>query len=925
MSGILTPERQEEIQFLLQTLPLEGEARVDFVRRQVAEYAALDAAAQAESERAAEREHELRLAQIQADTERAASAASQRSSQGDSAADRRPPLQPYKEDVPLDEFLTTFDAYCDTFDVETSEAKVRMLYGLLPQRLLTVLGHLELTDRKDYEVVTTALLQAANYTADELRTRYLEAYPTPEESFGLYLRRKHRRLREWLRLAKVPAEKLEEFLVTDAFLPMCPPELAAHLRVELKGEVDLGKAALAADQYLQHSRPGQRPSDTLRRPQEIKGRMMRPPKPANATGAIPKRPSQEAANVRTNGQQDTPPGRNSPPSRQKFHRRQPYNQNGTPPNGHPRQRSPQPHPPRNGRPGTPSTGLQSMSVEPVETEDPSYALGRVAVSVGNSAPRCMGRVNGTETKVILDTGAEGIFVSRALVAPGDFTGQNALVRFPEGPPQPRPWCTVMLDCPVYRGKAPAIALDNPSAEILIGRVRSLRPHFKQDAFNRVIAEWDKPSEKGKGIANSHPTSAPAPSEPAQVMLDGNEAPLPEQPTAPPPLQQDTMEPQENVAPLDLLQDRDDTGGSQQPCPTPSLQSENSRAERRDSAPACGQDAPAGMTHPPSPSGDTAAGGTVVEDISPLALALEDAVVGDPAIQDLAAEGATPEDAAVDRGIAAKEAATNDVAEGTAADAAARRKPPSADDSDIDFTPCGKDDRHTHGLDTPGLPLSVVPDAPKALCPAPAERKSQEPAQEGRDLFSVPGSTAAHRLCLKESERVRPANSVPRHRHWQRKNDGQKWAFPARPLSLAVREKDGTRRFRPVSRCRSLRTVFDGDPTNDPSCRFAKCVKAQLLLKKDLARRFWQGPPREEGRQLLTRHGPYESRVMPFGPSALSFRHHRRSIFPCDRHAIPLLQNAVRTNPRSRRWALYMSRFLPGLKVPLGRRTFGRRP
>ena len=134
-------------------------------------------------------------------------------------------------------------------------------------------------------------------------------------------------------------------------------------------------------------------------------------------------------------------------------------------------------------------------------------------SASSLLPSCNGEVNGHTVPILLDSGAEGLFVDSSLVHQDQFLGQSIPVRFPEGPPVTRPLCNIQLQCPYYTGPITAIALDKPSYPVYLGPMPGSMP------IPRTIPPAQPSQSRSAPSGNSvvqcaslmRPTLAPSPS------------------------------------------------------------------------------------------------------------------------------------------------------------------------------------------------------------------------------------------------------------------------------------------------------------------------------------------------------------------------------------------------------------------------------
>ena len=507
-------------------LNLEGEARTKYLEGEFAKYRQILQAQEREErqarrdaeerqrdaeERDKQREHELAMARL-AQASPVSSAASGNGHDTESHLSRsRGVMKPYQDegDMPLDVYLLTFDRCCSTFGIDASR-KVRELYFLLPTRLLQILNELPNADLKKYDTVRDTLLRAENFSPEDCRERYVTAFPRPEENTANFLKRKERLFDDWLRLAEVPSDKIKEFLIIDGVMPYLPLEMASHVRVKLKGTVDLQKAGDEADEYLRHSRPGKRLADVMRSPKtdDHDKNNKKPLLPDGKRNKKPHQPNHNRNNHKhSNRHQDHKREANGFPQKnangpvkagQPYHPQKYHSPQGTSSQAH-HTAAPRPQngfQQRNGnKPLYRSAhAISKEEAEPIpKTEEPHYdataALSSLSAKSQVTAPSCQGTLNGVTTNIVLDTGAEGIFVDRKLVDTKDLTGSYVSIRFAEGKPVRRPCCNVMLKCRYYTGKAPAIALENPAMPVFMGRMTNLAPNFDCDAYDQAIREW----------------------------------------------------------------------------------------------------------------------------------------------------------------------------------------------------------------------------------------------------------------------------------------------------------------------------------------------------------------------------------------------------------------------------------------------------
>jgi len=77
-------------------------------------------------------------------------------------------------------------------------------------------------------------------------------------------------------------------------------------------------------------------------------------------------------------------------------------------------------------------------------------------------PCSRGRINGTKTIVMRDTGSTTCVVKKSLVKPEQMTGSYELCRLIDGVVKRYPTAMVELDTPYFIGKTKVLCMDNPA-------------------------------------------------------------------------------------------------------------------------------------------------------------------------------------------------------------------------------------------------------------------------------------------------------------------------------------------------------------------------------------------------------------------------------------------------------------------------------
>ena len=106
-------------------------------------------------------------------------------------------------------------------------------------------------------------------------------------------------------------------------------------------------------------------------------------------------------------------------------------------------------------------------------EDPS--IGFISKTKKSILHRCDGFLNQQPVQILLDSGAEGVFVDKDLVKDDQFTGKSVRVNQAEGPSIIRPMCNIELDCPYFKGSYLAVALNKPTYRVFLGQIAGSKP------------------------------------------------------------------------------------------------------------------------------------------------------------------------------------------------------------------------------------------------------------------------------------------------------------------------------------------------------------------------------------------------------------------------------------------------------------------
>ena len=152
---------------------------------------------------------------------------------------------------------------------------------------------------------------------------------------------------------------------------------------------------------------------------------------------------------------------------------------------------------------TPIETTQSEDdIPPVHCQHISANLNRASLKI------VPGSLNGQNVQVLLDCGADTIFVAKKLVSPDAYTGQTMRVRTATSIVPGCPLAQVNFDCPYFvGGTTHCVILEDPPYDVILGRVRGtssfeedppavlnrpLQPHL-QDEENTEVAQCEEPT------------------------------------------------------------------------------------------------------------------------------------------------------------------------------------------------------------------------------------------------------------------------------------------------------------------------------------------------------------------------------------------------------------------------------------------------
>ena len=480
---------------------------------------------------AATRHHELELARIKGPTTPATPALDDHQQ----ARKLLPPPSPYSpENEPLDRYLQSYATYCGLAGIN-EENKAIGLTNLLPLNLRAALDNLTASDRRDFNIVRATLLRAGAYTQEACRSRFNEADPNKEETNLAFLMRKRQLLDDWLQSAGVDDTQLRDFLTVDDFLHRMPPSYGAYVR---EGDsYAIRKVAGRGDRYLDLHHSG-KSVHALQQYHYARFASHLCVKCHHPTKPFKQQKNQQSPKVKTPGTNQQSQGATGNSNQNPAHHPSSkqagkgkfctYHQSSTHSTEECYSRN-QTKPFKKKGLGAISTTLpEASSHEPTSSQEPAWPASppdKETVTVSESSSpgessgtpynsparlfamsqdngvllqTCDGELDGQAVTILLDTGAEGIFVDRNLIQDSQLTGETVQVQWPEGPPVTRPLARVKLHCHYYKGTCLAVALNNPAQQVYLGPIHGSKPFpgtaAAKDFESSLLEMLPQPSE-----------------------------------------------------------------------------------------------------------------------------------------------------------------------------------------------------------------------------------------------------------------------------------------------------------------------------------------------------------------------------------------------------------------------------------------------
>uniref|UniRef100_A0A8C5QH10 SCAN box domain-containing protein n=1 Tax=Leptobrachium leishanense TaxID=445787 RepID=A0A8C5QH10_9ANUR len=193
------------------------------------------------AERQAERAHQLALAQASRMPLSPAPAGAAELSMPRPRAENFPTLD---KDGDLDVFLQSFEKTCRQYQLP-KEQWARYLTPGLKGPELEAFAELPAESDQDYEAIKAALQRRYNLTPEVYRKKFRSLQKRAAESYSAVVSHLTTLFRQWVRGLKIDTlESLEDLLIKEQFVQLCPPEIQEWL-LDRKPETALEAGELA--------------------------------------------------------------------------------------------------------------------------------------------------------------------------------------------------------------------------------------------------------------------------------------------------------------------------------------------------------------------------------------------------------------------------------------------------------------------------------------------------------------------------------------------------------------------------------------------------------------------------------------------------------------------------------------------------------
>ena len=428
----------------------------------------------------------------------------------------RSPKLPYFDEHTdkMDSYLTRFESYALSNKWDPS-MWASYLSALLKGRALEVFVRLSRDDQSDYGQIKEALLTNFDLTERSFRKKFRDCRPEKAETFRQFSGRLASYLDKWLGLAKVEKtyEAVCDFLARDQFLDCCSHELYLYLKPktfkvlgELAHEADLfadakGSVSMCISKGQRENKAVEKVQPKVEPKQDqrpVKCKICGKPHPTHKCWDNPdnKRVAYSAEfNSQYRGDnsyrgQDRNFGRSD-------QRDNHYNNNYR----------------TDHQVNFCKIDYKSLDVDKGQAKFSSPHSSSEVLPRKDSKGTChfprsrlptaVGTVNGTEVRVLRDTGCTGVVVRRSLVSDGQMLDKQSGVTLINNYKQRCPVARINIDCPFFRGTTDALCIDDPAHDLVIGNIEGSKfpdiTHFSSGVVNKKRSKRSRKDGKVKVV------------------------------------------------------------------------------------------------------------------------------------------------------------------------------------------------------------------------------------------------------------------------------------------------------------------------------------------------------------------------------------------------------------------------------------------
>jgi len=433
----------------------------------------------------------------------------------------------------MDEFLQRFSTHTNIMEYTEMESVI-LLYDLLTpkdRRLVDTLPH---NDRYNLQEIKALLMDSHKITPAKLRSIYYNLRPEEGDNMSRFVRRLEQAFDSWLRGCGVEytVEALRDFLLVDQTHSILPPHVSTQLRD--RGCNTIEELGRLGDQFLQA-----RPHTSL-----LQLCKKRNPTNENNINPSPAKTSQSSTEPNQRTTTTTQAQTVTPSSPRTSNRNTAFRQNNQ------RNTSIQLHcdhhgnnqshstnecrilnrsrnytdanPIRNiSQRATPSTSVNNIEIAEENSESqelPPLTCNHAALKgdlLLGKLKTCRGVINSRPVEVLLDGGANAVFVRKDLIPKEALLNQRLTVHTADTSSSTAQLAKIHLSCPYYCGDITVVAMEKLTHDVLLGRVPGTSS-FEEDPdiiedrqeveLSNVTTRSASKTENGSSTVNFDPLS-----------------------------------------------------------------------------------------------------------------------------------------------------------------------------------------------------------------------------------------------------------------------------------------------------------------------------------------------------------------------------------------------------------------------------------